>query len=103
MSQPPDHYTFQVFVTGTLSSLRAVQDLRALCEAALIADPCIDVINVHENPQLAEEARIIATPTVVRVAPAPRKKVLGDLSDRVLAARALGLRFPPPAEEGQGR
>ena len=48
-----------------------------------------------ENPEAADEYRILTTPTVVREAPAPRRRVTGDLGDtaQVLAALAL---FPSP-------
>ena len=51
----------------------------------------VDTVDVLEHPEAAEEYRILTTPTVVREAPAPRRRVTGDLRDiaQVLAALAL--------------
>ena len=61
----------------------------------LASDPNIETVDVLENPEAADEYRILTTPTVVREAPAPRRRVTGDLGDtaQVLAALAL---FPSP-------
>jgi circadian clock protein KaiB len=52
------------------------------------------VVDVVERPELAEQERIIATPTVVRRAPPPTRRVIGDLSDLRLTALSLGLPDP---------
>lgn len=51
----------------------------------------VETVDVLEHPDAAEEYRILPTPTVVREAPAPRRRVTGDLRDiaQVLAALAL--------------
>ena len=51
----------------------------------------VETVDVLEHPEAAEEYRILTTPTVVREAPAPRRRVTGDLRDiaQVLAALAL--------------
>ena len=51
----------------------------------------VETVDVLQNPEAAEEYRILTTPTVVREAPAPRRRVTGDLHDiaQVLAALAL--------------
>ncbi|MEO7712665.1 MAG: circadian clock KaiB family protein [Gemmatimonadaceae bacterium] len=51
----------------------------------------VETVDVLEHPDAAEEYRILTTPTVVREAPAPRRRVTGDLRDiaQVLAALAL--------------
>lgn len=54
----------------------------------------IHVIDVLDQPELAEEERILATPTVIRLVPLPCRRVVGDLSDHRAAALALDL--PPP-------
>ena len=88
-------------MTGqSLRSQRAVANLRSLCAAALGDDFEIDVVDVREQPESAEENRIIATPTVLRLSPPPRRRVIGDLSDFDLAATALGLQDPTPAQRG---
>jgi circadian clock protein KaiB len=86
-------YSFRLYVTGeTAASREATENLQALCETRLQGRYELEIIDVLEQPESAEEERIIATPTVVRLSPPPRERVIGDLSDVRLAARALG--FP---------
>lgn len=84
------NYSFKVYITGeTARSREAVANLRALCEARLAGLYELEVVDVLERPDLAEDDRIIATPAVIRLAPLPRRRVVGDLSDTSLAATAL--------------
>ena len=58
----------------------------------------VETIDVLEHPELADEYRILTTPTVVRVAPPPRRRVTGDLRDAELVMAALGLSSYAPNE-----
>lgn len=90
-------YEFRLYITGeTGRSRRAADNLRALCEARLAGIYELEIIDVLDRPDLAEEDRIIATPTAIRVSPLPPRRVIGDLSDLSLAATALDL---PETEE----
>ena len=57
-------------------------NLRRICEAELGAEYDLEVIDVLEHPQVAEDQRILATPTLVKQLPLPLRRVIGDLSDR---------------------
>jgi circadian clock protein KaiB len=75
-------YLLKLYVTGqTPRSLRAIADLRALCEEGLPGRYELTVIDVLERPQLAEDEKILATPTVVKELPGPMRRIIGDLSD----------------------
>jgi len=52
----------------------------------------IEVVDVLTSPERAESEKVIATPTVLRLSPAPARRVIGDLADYHMAAAALGLR-----------
>ena len=83
-------------MTGaTTLSREAEANLRALCKNRLVDDYEIEIIDILENPASAEEEHIIATPTIMRLAPPPPLRVIGDLSDEERAVRAFGL--PGPA------
>ena len=85
-------YFFRLYVTGqTERSQAAEANLRALCESRLPGGYDLEVIDAADQPGLAEEQRILATPMVVRLAPLPQRRVIGDLSDHNRAAYALGL------------
>jgi circadian clock protein KaiB len=74
-------FLLTLFVTGqSVRSQRAVANLRRLCEG--LHGLCeLTVVDVLERPQLAEEEKIMATPTVIRRRPLPVRRVIGDLSD----------------------
>lgn len=85
-------YSFRLYVAGqTRRSLAAVANLRALCDAYLPGCHEIEVIDATERPDLAEEERILAIPTVIRTKPLPTLRVIGDLSDQARAAALLGI------------
>lgn len=85
-------YSFRLYVAGqTYRSQAAEANLRALCESRLPGGYELEVVDAIEQPGLAEEERILATPAVVRLAPMPQRRVIGDLSDHQRAAYALGL------------
>ena len=85
-------YSFRLYVTGeTTLSREAEANLRALCKNRLVDDYEIEIVDILESPALAEEEHIIATPTIMRLAPSPRLRVIGNLSDEEQAARAFGL------------
>lgn len=79
--------TLRLYVSGhALNSRTAIRNLESLKE--MLGTPAaVEVIDVRERPELAEEDRILATPTLVRREPTPVRKIIGDLSDlqRVLA------------------
>lgn len=85
-------YSFRLYVAGQTERSQAAElNLRALCESHLPGGFELEVIDATEQPDLAEEHRILATPTVVRLAPLPQRRVIGDMSDHQRAAYALGL------------
>jgi circadian clock protein KaiB len=95
-------YSFRLYVTGdTTLSQEAETNLRALCKNRLDGRCEIEIVDVLERPDVAEEELIIATPTVVRLAPPPRLRVIGDLSDRERAADAFGLPDAHDSREGE--
>ena len=78
---------------GSPQCLRAIENLRLVCEQYLHGRYHIDVVDLLEHPRLAAYEQILVVPTLVRQLPAPIRKVVGDLSD---TARLLaGLQLPP--------
>ena len=92
-------YLLKLYVTGrTPRSQRAIDNLRRICEDELSGHYEMQVIDVLERPQLAEDEKILATPTLVKELPPPIRRIIGDLSDseKVL----LGLDLQPFGAEG---
>ena len=85
-------HILRLYVTGRTShSQTAMKNLEALCEAELKGQYEIEVIDVLEHPELAEDEKILATPTLVKSLPIPIRKIIGDLSDRERVLLGLDL------------
>ncbi len=77
-----EKYVIKLYITGqTPRSQRAIANLRRICEEELRGQYDLVVIDVLERPQLAEDEKILATPTVVKELPPPIRRIIGDLSD----------------------
>ena len=91
-------YILRLYVAGqTPKSVRALANLRRICETYLAPDYRIEVVDLLQNPKLAEGDQIVAIPTLVRQLPPPVRKIIGDLSatDRVL----IGLDILPRSHD----
>lgn len=90
-------YILRLYITGrTTHSDTAIGNLRRICEQDLQAEYELEVIDVLERPQLAEDEKILATPTLVRELPPPIRRIVGDLSDREKVLLGLDVRPLPP-------
>jgi circadian clock protein KaiB len=75
-------WNLRLYVAGqTPRSLAAFANLKTLCETHLKGRYTIEVVDLLQNPQLAEGDQIFAIPTLVRKLPPPMKKIIGDLSN----------------------
>lgn len=75
-------YVLKLFITGqTVRSSRAITNLRRICEQELGTDYELIIIDVLERPQVAEDEKILATPTLIKEFPLPVRRIIGDLSD----------------------
>ena len=95
-----DRPLLKLYITGlTPKAKRAIENLKRVCEEELNGEFDMKVIDVLENPQLAEDEKILATPTVVKVLPAPIRRIIGDLSK--LDKSLLGLDLVPTEAKNQ--
>jgi circadian clock protein KaiB len=94
-------YIFRLYVTGSSTrSLRAVYNLRKLCEEYLQDDYDLKVIDIYKNPDAAREAQIIAAPTLVKQLPQPLRRFIGDLSNTKKLLVALDISEQPNDQLG---
>ena len=85
-------YILKLYITGqTVNSEKAIKNLKAVLDTQLKGLYSLEVIDVLKHPQLAEEDKILATPTVMKVSPPPARKIIGDLSDKEKVLSGLGL------------
>ena len=76
-------YILKLYVTGqTANSVKAIQNLKKILSGELKEIYELKIIDVLKNPQLAEDEKILATPTLSRVLPPSVKRIIGDLSDK---------------------
>jgi circadian clock protein KaiB len=77
------HYELRLFVTGTSPrSGQAIANVRAVCEEFLAGRYDLEVIDIYQQPLLAEREQIIAAPTLIKITPKPARRLIGNLSDR---------------------
>ena len=89
----------KLYVTGkTPRSERAIANLRRICQEDLQDQYELSIIDVLEQPQLAEDEKILATPTLTKELPPPLRKIIGDLSD--IEKVLLGLDLQARTDEG---
>ena len=78
---------------------RAVANLRRMLDELPDVKYDLSVCDVVEEPKVAEDDKILATPALVLVSPPPSKKVIDDLSDTKSAFLHLGLRLRDTTEQ----
>jgi circadian clock protein KaiB len=86
------HYVLRLYVTGsTPRSVAAISNIHKFCEEHLKGRYDLEVIDIYQQPVLAQGEQIIAAPTLIKKLPFPLRKVVGDLSneDRVLVGLDL--------------
>ncbi len=91
--ESPPTYVLQLFVAGTSPrSLRAVENIRRVCEENLSGHYELRVIDIYALPDMAETGQVIAAPTLVKELPLPLRRIVGDLADEGRVLLALGLK-----------
>ena len=94
-ADPGETWELRLYVTGqSPNSIRAIENLRRVCEKHNPGRYQIEVVDLLENPRLAANDHILAVPTVVVKLPMPIKKIIGDLSDTDRLLVGLQVRTP---------
>lgn len=100
MSSVKKTYILKLYVAGnTPNSIRALKTLNNILEQEFQGVYALKVIDVLKNPQLAEEDKILATPTLSKILPPPVRKIIGDLSDRERVLIGLDLLYDELRED----
>jgi len=95
MSQAPV-FKFRLYVAGdTQNSVQATANLLALCNTHLNKRHTIEIVDVLKDPKRALADGILMTPTLVRLRPAPVRKIVGTLAQTRPVLMALGLEAVP--------
>jgi circadian clock protein KaiB len=86
-------YVLRLYVAGTRTcSVRAVANIKRICERYLPGRYRLDVVDLYQQPALAKRDEVVAAPTLVRTEPGPTLRIVGDLSNERRVLAWLGIR-----------
>ena len=87
-----ESYFLRLFVTGASpNSVRAISNIKDICDRNLGKNYELEIIDVHQQPAMAETEQILALPLLVRKFPLPERRLIGDLSDTEKVLKNLGI------------
>jgi circadian clock protein KaiB len=90
---PAGEYQLRLYITGmTPNSRRAVENIKNICERYLAGRYELEIIDLFQQPALAEGQQIVAAPTLLKLSPLPLRRLIGDLSDTEKVLSSLDLR-----------
>lgn len=87
-----ERYVLQLFITGmSPRSTEAVANVKDICDELLPGNYDLEIVDLYDHPERAREQEIIAAPTLVKLAPPPRRRLIGNMAFREHVVRTLGL------------
>ncbi len=87
-----DKYRLRLFVTGASpNSMRAIINLKEICETHLKDNYEMEIVDVHQQPLVAEQEQLLALPLLVKLSPGAERRLIGDMSDTEKVLKGLGL------------
>ena len=90
--QPEPDFILRLFVTGASpNSTRAISNLKNICEEHLKDRYELEIIDVYQQPLVAEREQLIALPLLIKKAPGMERRLIGDMSNKEKVLRGLGL------------
>jgi len=102
--EPGPRWTLTLYVNGaSVKSLRAIENVRHICDRELNGQVDLEIIDVRQQPALVVRDQVLAAPTLVKRLPGPLRRIVGDLSDPGRLLTGLDLPDPQgPDPEGNG-
>jgi circadian clock protein KaiB len=89
-------YILKLYVAGqSPKSVRAITNIKKICEEELHGRYDLEVIDLHQQPQLAKGDQIIAVPTLIKKLPPPLRRIIGDMSDTARVLVGLDIKKKP--------
>ena len=86
-------YQLTLYVSGSSPrSVRAIENIRKLCEKRLNGRYQLEVVDLYQQPQRASAAQVVATPTLIKMLPLPIRRLVGDLAEEEKVLKGLGLK-----------
>jgi circadian clock protein KaiB len=86
-------YVLRLYVTGsTPRSMRAIANIKAICDEHLQGRYTLEVIDVYQHPELVISEQLLAAPTLIKALPLPLRRLVGDMSNEERVLIGLDLR-----------
>jgi len=87
-----DIYRLRLFVTGASpNSARAITNLKTICNEHLKEKYELEIIDIYQQPLIAQSEQIIALPLLIKKSPGMERRLIGDMSNKERVLRGLGL------------
>ncbi len=87
-------HRLKLFITGHSDESKcAIENMQSICKSEMKGKCDFSIIDLLEYPQLAENEKILATPTLIKELPHPVVRIIGDLSSREKIFQKLNLKF----------
>lgn len=88
----PTAFKFRLYVApDAANSALAIANLQSLCRTYLPQRHEIEIVDVFKHPGVALTERVFMTPTLIRLAPGPERRIVGTLSQTAAVLQSLGL------------
>lgn len=88
-----EKYVLRLYITGmTEKSLRAIENIKTICETHLSGRYTLEIIDIYQHPTLIRDEQILAAPTLIKKLPLPLRRLVGDLSNKESVLLGLDLR-----------
>jgi circadian clock protein KaiB len=85
-------FVLHLFITGASpNSVRAINNVKQLCEEHMAGRYDLHIIDVYQQPSIAEKEQIIALPLMIRKFPLPERRLIGDMSETTKILKTLGI------------
>jgi circadian clock protein KaiB len=92
-----ERYNLRLYVMGnTPCSVRALTNLKAICDGKLQNRYDLAVIDLHQQEGDRKDDEIVVAPTLVKRRPLPVEHLIGDLSDTQKVLEVLRLEGDTP-------
>ena len=86
-------YVLRLYVAGLMpKSTLAISNLKRICEENLQGRYELEVIDLYQQPHLAQGDQIVAVPTLIKKLPVPLRRIIGDMSNTERVLVGLDLR-----------
>ncbi len=93
-----EDYVLCLYVAGsTPKSVRAIDNIKRICEEQLSGHYELEVIDIYANPGAASNDQVVAVPTLVKKLPLPFRKLIGDLSNEGYVLHGLAFKPKSPS------